>query len=418
MLAESRQQMTTDRTAIRRRLAVRRSSHRPPWGARKAAHHPILAPLHTRVAATLAASLAVGLSVALAKAERGRRSARERLQAQRQFALLPYEQLPDAFKRIALAQLDLALEQLQGRRGEPPNARSVHETRKALKRLRALLRLLDGTLEKEAFARENAALREIGQRLAGARDADVMLQTLDRLLERHPRKLARRRSLLELRSQLRSERDRAAARTLGDTAARARLIAELRAVRGHVASWQLPDGGAAAIAEPGLERLYRQGRKRYRRASARKGDHGLAMHQWRKRVKDLRYAAEMLERRDPARGKGSGGGKGSGRGNGSSHRKRGRGHVKPAGKRSRRLRELARRADKLGELLGEEHDLAVLAARIRQPDGPAPVRRRTRKLALKAISRRRRKLQRRALADGARLYRRRPKAFVARLRRG
>ena len=37
--------MTTDRTSIRRRLAVRRRANRPPWRGRKAGHRSIVAPL-------------------------------------------------------------------------------------------------------------------------------------------------------------------------------------------------------------------------------------------------------------------------------------------------------------------------------------------------------------------------------------
>ena len=49
----------------------------------------------------------------------------------------------------------------------------MHETRKALKRLRALVRLLREELGEQAFERENAALRDVARRLAGARDAEV-----------------------------------------------------------------------------------------------------------------------------------------------------------------------------------------------------------------------------------------------------
>jgi CHAD domain-containing protein len=105
-----------------------------------------------------------------------------------------------------------------------------------------------------------------------------------------------------------------------------------------------------------------------------------ALHEWRKRVKDLRYAAEMLDR--------------------------------PS---------LARRADSLGETLGEDHDLAVLAQRIRtdarQAKGSQRVGRRTRKLLLGLIAKRRRKLQRRALRAGRRLYADSPKKFLRQAKR-
>jgi hypothetical protein len=69
---------------------------------------------------------------------------------------------------------------------------------------------------------------------------------------------------------------------------------------------------------------------------------------------------------------------------------------------------MARRADELGEVLGEDHDLAVLgelARRCGRGAGAAPrLGRRPRKALLKAIAKRRRKLRRRALKDGKRLY--------------
>ena len=286
---------TTDWTAIGRGFAIRRSANRPPWGGRKTRHGSIVAP----VAATLAATVAVGVGIALAKAERDRRSARHRRGRDRQFGLLPDERLADGLRRLALGQLDLAIELLECDWGGVSVEKTVHETRKSLKRLRALIRLLEEELGERTFARENAVLRDAGLRLAGARDAEVMVKTLDGLLRRHPRKLGRRQSLIKLRKELAAERDSAAERLLHDTTTRAEVLGDLRAVRGRVAEWSLPDRGGIATVEAGLKRLYREGRRRRWRAARGKGDRAQAMHQWRKRVKDLRYAAEMLDRRAP-----------------------------------------------------------------------------------------------------------------------
>ena len=67
-------------------------------------------------------------------------------------------------------------------------------------------------------------------------------------------------------------------------------------------------------------------------------------------------------------------------------------------------------------MLGEEHDLAVLAEWLRAEGKRAGVRRATRRRLEKLISARRAELRRRALRDGRRLYRRSPKKFVARVR--
>jgi CHAD domain-containing protein len=345
----------------------------------------------------------VRAGAALARAERDRRSRaqRERL---RQFALLPGEGPAEGLRRIAIGQLDNALDLLEGEIEPGGAAHAVHETRKALKRLRALMRLLEQELPPRSFAVENACLRDMGRRLAGARDAEVVLGTLEQLLRRHPRKLGRRRSVARLRQQLAAERDRAASSALlGDAATRRQVIAELRALRSRVLQWRLPERPGMALAAAGVSRIYRQGRRRYRRAARGKGERTRAMHEWRKRVKDLRHVAEMLDRRDP----------------GADRARRGR-RRREAGRRRKlreagRIRRLAKRADALGEMLGEDHDLAVFAERIRS-DPRIQLGRGARRTLLRLIARRRRQLRRRALRDGARLYRRRPKAFVARVR--
>jgi CHAD domain len=402
--------MTTKRTAIRGRLAVRRAANRPPWGARKTGHGSIVTPLAATVAATLVATVAVRVGMARAKIERDRRSARVRRAGDRQFALLGGERPADGCRRMALAQLDLAIELLEGEGKAMPTEDAIHELRKALKRLRALMRLLSRELGETAFARENAVLRNAGLRLAGARDAEVLVGTLEGLVRAHPKKLARRRGVVKLRRQLVAERDRAAQRTHDGILARAEVLGELRELRGRVEGWSLPHREGIKTVEPGLLRIYQQGRRRHLRAARGKGDRGLAMHQWRKRVKDLRHAGEMLDRKRPAGDEDAGGGR-------RRRRRRRRGQRR---KQEQPIRRLARRADELGELLGEEHDLALLAERLRAggtrgKENRLEIGRGTRTILLKLIARRRRRLRRRVLREGERLYRRTPKRFVRRV---
>ena len=177
----------------------------------------------------------------------------------------------------------------------------MHETRKALKRLRALMRLLAGELGAKRAAREHAVLRDAAARLAGARDAEVMVETLDALLRRHPRKLGGRRGLAELREQLERERRAATTQALGDAAARGEVALQLSDLRARVVRWQLADRAADRLARDGLEHIYRAGRKGHRRAAAASPAGGRP-HRWRKHVKDMRYAPEALDVQDrPAR---------------------------------------------------------------------------------------------------------------------
>ncbi|HEY3864957.1 MAG TPA: CHAD domain-containing protein [Solirubrobacteraceae bacterium] len=322
--------------------------------------------------------MAVG--VVLAQAERARRAAKVEHKRVRRFAQLPGEPLPEALRRMALGQLDLAIELLGGESagGWTLDKKAIHDTRKALKRLRALVRLLRAELGEREYKREYAILRDAARRLAGARDAEVMVGTLDALLERHPRKLGRRPQLIELRKRLLAERVAAERKTREDRATRCELLRELGGLRERARQWSLPERPGIALVERDLRRIYREGRERKRRVARGRGG-ARAMHEWRKRVKDLRYAAEILDRRP-----------------------------------------LARRADGLAELLGEEHDLVVLAGLLPRP-GRAPFKgkrgRRARKALLKRIARRRRRLRKRALREGERLYGRAPKKFVQRVRR-
>jgi CHAD domain-containing protein len=352
-------------------------------GGRQLGHSSIVAPL----AATLVATVAVGIGVAFAQAERTRRStkrqAKQQRKRERRFTQLPGEALGEALQRMALGQLDLAIE-LLARDGNGDldanalDARAIHETRKALKRLRALVGLLREDLGEPRFKREYAILRDAARRLASARDAEVMVETLDALLQRHPRKLAHRRPLIELRKRLVAERAATAQRTLGDQATRAEVLRELRGLRERARCWGLPDRPGISMVEHDLRRVYRQGRERKRLLARGKGD-ARELHEWRKRVKDLRYAAEILG-----------------------------------------LRPLAGRAEKLGDSLGEEHDLVVLAGLL-PPPGRAPFKgkrgKRARKALLGKIAQRRRRLRKRTLHEGERLYRRKPKQFTRRVRR-
>ena len=389
VLAEGGQQMTAKWAAIGRRLAVGRGARRPPLSRGKPGHRSIVAPLM----ASVAASLAVGVGASMAsKLARERRSRRDR-----RLGLLRGESLGSGLQRMALGQLDLALTML-GDGERIPDEKAVHETRKALKRLRALVRLLEPVLGEGAYERESAALRDAGRRLAGARDAEVMLATLEGLIRRHPRKLSGRGGVIRLRATLLTERDRARAETLGDPRTRNQVVAELRACRVRVASWQLPEHAELGLIEGVLLRLYRQGAKRKRSAERGKRGDTRAMHQWRKRVKDLRYVAEMLQPAD--RPKRSGAPKG----------KRARRRYERARMAAKRLRRLERRAGKLGEVLGDDHDLAVLAQRIEGDGG------RGRKRLLRLIAKRRAELRKQALREGERVYGRSPEKFISRVR--
>jgi hypothetical protein len=284
--------------------------------------------------------LAVGVAGALARRERSRRAQRARR---------PRSKL----RRQTLKQLDLAIALLEGQSAEPPE-RTVHETRKALKRARALVRLQREALGEKRFRRENAALRDAARRLAGTRDAEVLVDALEALVRRHPKRLGRSPGVQRLRARLLAARERAWEAMRHGAEQREQVLGELRAIRARLTAAREPAAGDDKTARAGLRRIYRQGRGRLRRARRRARD-GAALHDWRKRVKDLRYAAEALK-----------------------------------------LRSLAAQADRIGEAVGEEHDLMLLAACLRAQRDCFKGDKAGRKALARAIRRRRRRLRTRA----------------------
>ena len=282
------------------------------------------------------------------------------------------EGVADGLRRVARGRAEKALERLEGAGADERLAGAIHGARKDLKKLRALARLVRKELGADLFAAENRRYRDAGRLLSGSRDAQVKLETLIGLRKAAADELPAAETAL-WESELEAERDAALA-TLGkESAGRLeRARGEIAAGRERIDEWPLaPDGWK--LVGPGLRRAYRDGRRGMKRV--RKDAAAEAVHAWRKRVKDLWYQLRLIEEEWPA----------------------------PLGATAAQAHELA-------ELLGDHHDLAVLAEDLGSRWGVSGKAR-----FEAAIERRQRELLAAAMAIGARLYAEKPAAFSARL---
>jgi CHAD domain-containing protein len=280
----------------------------------------------------------------------------------RAYRLRQDEPLPDEIARVARGRIDHALDELRGKTDSTPEE-AVHEARKDMKKLRALLRLVRGELGKSTFARENACFRDAARELSGTRDSDVMLETLAAL--DLPAGLGwelRKTMQAELASDGAVDRERAARGA----------IAILKEARGRVDAWPLERDSFEALAD-GLGRTYRRGRRDFEAARAEPDTEGL--HEWRKRAKELWYHHTLLRELWPAA-----------------------------------MNVVGDEAHELSDKLGDDHDLAVLAAWLGEHAEPGAV-------VLDAVESRREALQVAAFELGARLYAEKPGAYVRRLGR-
>ena len=196
----------------------------------------------------------------------------------------------------------------------------MHQARKDLKKLRSVLRLVRDDLGDAVYRSENVRFRDAGRMLSGARDAQVKLETLVALRERFDDRLSADGLALFVHA-LDGERERLADPD-GDALALDRAAAAIEAGRDAVAEWPLHEDEWSVIG-PGLKRSYRRGRNRFRDVRAEASDE--AVHEWRKRVKDLWYHLRLVRN----------------------------------AKKSV-LGEAADEAHELSDLLGDHHDLAVL----------------------------------------------------------
>ena len=283
------------------------------------------------------------------------------MSASRAYRLKPNESLPEGLARAARGRIDHAIDELRGKTDSTAEE-AVHEARKDLKKLRALLRLARGELGESSFARENMVFRDAGRELAAARDSDVMLDTLKAL--DLPAGLS-----WDLRKAIQAHRARN-----GDGsrhAAAAGVVTMLREACGRVDDWPLERDSFGAL-RSGLERTYRRGRRDFKAVQEKPSVEGL--HEWRKRVKELWYQHTLLRPLWP-----------------------------PV------MQAMGDQAHELADRLGDDHDLAMLADWIREHADPDPE-------FFQAVDRRRAELQADAMALGARIYADKPSAYVRRLR--
>jgi len=165
----------------------------------------------------------------------------------------------------------------------------------------------------DAFRAYNRELRDQGRALSGARDADVMVETVDALAEHNTRRV-RRSHFMAVRASFVSG-------ATGELPAH-----RVRELTGAADRWPLGGISAETLVEA-VTTTYRRGR-----AAAAKPATDEDLHEWRKRVKDLWYQARLLS-----------------------------------------IKRVARDAKALSKLLGDDHDLAVLSTELPHDDPLQPL---------------------------------------------
>jgi CHAD domain-containing protein len=247
---------------------------------------------------------------------------------------------------------------------------AVHEARKCCKRIRGVARLVRPAMEEEYHA-TNAAARDAARHLSPIRDAHALLATFDDLVAARADQLPEG-GVAGVRAVL---ADRAAEATEHVTSNLERITAArdlLGSARTTIREWPLDDLSPEAALDAmaaGIAKTAGRGAKRFDDVASTEGHPAdELLHQWRKRTKYSWYHVSLLE---------------------------------PAA-----VALLGAHADALHDLsdaLGDDHDLAILAADLLDPTSEFDDDREV-QAALVLIDGTRRDLQRRAISLGARLH--------------
>ncbi len=268
-----------------------------------------------------------------------------------------------AVRRVCRERIDAALEEL--RRGKGHGA--VHEVRREIKKLRAIFKLVRIEISPEVYRKGSRALRKAAGTLTGPRDAYATLGTFKKLAGRAAHRFGGIEKALHknCRREMRLYRRKGSGTTAGRI---------LKKTERRVDELKIRAIGWGAI-EPGLELCYHGCQESFQ--LARKHPTAENLHDLRKKAKDLWYYFRLLCPAWPAE-----------------------------------LRRMMEELEKLGAILGEDHDLVMLkefAAKFcaGEPKETGALNR--------MIAARRKKLCAAALKLGARLFVDTPTALSLRL---
>jgi CHAD domain-containing protein len=289
------------------------------------------------------------------------------------FELKPAKSLKKNVRKIARNEMWDAREMLTGKH-DPSEA--VHEARLSFKKVRALLRMVRPAIGNKAYQKENNCFRDAARPLTEVRDARILIETLDKLAK-HFHEQITDQSFAHIRKELQANLRSVRTRVLNKQRALAAAAAMVKKSEKRLKRWAKLSDDWSSIGK-GLKNEYRRTHHAFSTAVADPSVKNL--HEWRKQAKYLRYQLELL---------------------------------RPLWRE--RMEQLANEADKMADLLGDDHDLAVLQQRLAENSERGRDESETETRAA-LIERRRSELQIEAKSLGNRFFGESAGSFVRRLK--
>ncbi|MBV6627562.1 MAG: CHAD domain-containing protein [Rivularia sp. (in: Bacteria)] len=304
------------------------------------------------------------------------------------------ESISTGIKRIACEQTDEAIKNLTEEirmssddrnidcsldaAGMVERMEAIHDVRKRIKKIRAVIRLVRDDLGKEVYQQENHCFRDAGRNLSEIRDAQVLLETFNKL-EKHFADFINPQGFTDLEQILVEHQQSTCKQVLKEDNSVVETLAEIKNARERISYWSLESSSGASILSNGLHRVYKHGYQDCQSVLEEEQPTAEMLHDWRKRVKYLWYHLRI---------------------------------IRPIW--SDLINEWTNQTKQLGEYLGDDHDLAVLHEFI---NNQQEVLKNQAELEVfnSLINRRRKQLQLAAKSLGKRIYVESPEIFVNRI---
>jgi CHAD domain-containing protein len=239
------------------------------------------------------------------------------------YELIKEESIETGIHRILNEEILAAIETLENTGKNKDEA--IHSVRKRIKKTRAVLRLIRHQVEDTVFKQENIRYRNIGHMLSHLRDATVMINTLNKLRQTY-RKEIPYIAFRKARRALVQQQHEASREFFEEKNTILLVLDALKEASQHIHDISVEEDSFAAFA-PNMKTIYKRGRKAFDLAVQDPSAHNF--HELRKEVKHLGYHTRILNPLWPGF-----------------------------------FQAYAKELDRLAELLGDDHDMGVLAEQI------------------------------------------------------
>lgn len=241
------------------------------------------------------------------------------------YSFNPAEPIAVNVRAIGREQIDKALAALDTLQKEPDEA--IHDIRKRLKKLRALIRLCRIEVGEEYYKERNTSFRDAGRKLSNLRNLKSMQDSLQALHDSYSEGL-KAQVFKGVARQLEKEKEEELKEKIEEGSLLVALKQLLEAEKAELENWPVGNEQLYQFM-PALRKVYERGYKAFK--TARKKPDAAIKHEWRKRVKYLWYHFRLLKAVWPGMWK-----------------------------------QYAREWHRLAHVLGNDHDLAVLKQKLKE----------------------------------------------------